>query len=183
MPSPMDDGLTVSGRVTGLVLALLGLLWLAVASVVPFTAGAPLLAFVLMSVPAAFGGIVALVHGTAVLSARLRTTDNQLELAAPGWRAFPVPPVRKLTVRWDEIRAVRRRTEVYRILGMVPFPVEVFAVETAKGTVVLGGSSIPGMRRALQQVAERAGLRVQDAGVIEAGMMRSLLKGPPPWGC
>lgn len=180
MKVDMENKLVYSGLPTGLVLSLLGFLVVALAAAVPLFAGAPLLAFLLMSVPALFTGSAALVHGLAVIGARIEITDTGLTLAIPRWRVFPMPPVVRLTLNWHELLAVRRRTEVYQLL-VLPFPVEVYAIDTAKGRVVMGGRSLPGMQRALTEIVRRAGLTIREEGELRPGLIRSVLRGSPPW--
>jgi hypothetical protein len=176
----MGNKLLYSGLLTGLALGLIGFVGVALAVAVPVFAKAPILAFILMSVPAFFIGFIALVHGFAVIPARIEITDTALKLAVPGWRVFPIPPVIRLTLRWDELLAVRRRKEVYQLL-VLPFPVEVFAIDTVKGMVVMGGRSIPGLQRAVSEIVRRAGLTIRDEGELKLGLIQSLLRGSPPW--
>ena len=176
----MGNKLTYSGLLTGLALGLLGFCGVVLAVVVPLFAKAPILAFILMSVPAFFIGSIALAHGFAVIAARIEISDTGLKLAIPRWRVFPIPPVVRFSLRWDELLAVRHRKEVYQLL-ILPFPVEVFAIDTAKGRVVLGGRSIPGLQRALMEIVRQAGLTIQDEGEIKVGLIRTLLRGSPPW--
>ena len=177
----MENKTAARGRLTGLSLGLLGFLLIALAAAAPFLANAPVLAFILMSVPAFFSGAVALVHGVAVISARIEITDRELTMVVPTWRVFPILPVRRLTVKWDELMAVRHRREVYQLLGTLPFPVDVFAIDTTKGRIVLGERSLPGMRQALVEIVRRTGLVIQEEGEVTPGLMWSLLRGSPPW--
>lgn len=176
----MGNKLLYSGLLTGLTLGLLGFVGVALAVAVPVFARAPILAFILMSVPAFFMGSIALVHGFALITARIEVTDTVLKLAIPRWRVFPIPPVIRLTLRWDELVAVRHRKEVYQLL-VLPFRVEVFAIDTVKGRVVWGGRSIPGFQRALMEIVRRAGLTIRDEGELKLGLIQSLLRGSPPW--
>jgi hypothetical protein len=178
----MENRLIYGGLVPGLSLVFIGLFLIALAVVVPFSAGAPLLAFILMSVPAFFSGAIALLHGIAAIPAKIEITDSELKLAVPKWRVFPVPPIRSITLRWDELLAVRHRIEIYQVLAVFSFPVDVFALDTTKGRVVIGGRSIPGMGKALEEIIRRTGLVVQDEGELEPGLIQSLLKGSPSWG-
>jgi hypothetical protein len=145
-----------------------------------------MLAFILMSAPAFFSGAIAMLHGTAAIAARIEITDRELKLAVPKWRVFPILPVRRLTLRWDELLAVRHRKEVYHLIAIpflsaFSFRIDVFAIDTTKGRVVLGGRSIPGMQRALMEIVRRAGLVIQDQGELKPRIIQSLLKGSPPW--
>ena len=172
---------TLAGWLRGLPLAILGSLLIALAVTVPVFALAPLLAFFLMSVPMFFCGVVALLHGVAVMFTRIVVSDRALSLAAPAWRGFPVPPVRRVVLKWDELLAIRHRREVYRLPGGLSFPVTVFALETGKGRIVLGERSTPGLREALVEMMRRTGLALQDDGEVTSGLMQTLLRGSPPW--
>ncbi len=172
---------TLAGWLRGLPLAILGSLLIALALTVPVFALAPLLAFFLMSVPMFFSGVVALLHGVAVMFTRIVVSERALSLAAPAWRGFPVPPVRRVVLKWDELLAIRHRREVYRLPGGLSFPVTVFALETGKGRIVLGERSTPGLREALVEMMRRTGLALQDDGEVTSGLIRTLLRGSPPW--
>jgi len=176
----MGNKLLYSGLLTGLTLGLLGLVGVTLAVAVTVFARAPILAFILMSVPAFFMGSVALVHGLALIAARIEISDTALKLTIPRWRVFPIPPVIRLSLRWDELLAVRHRKEVYQVL-VVAFPVEVFAIDTVKGRVVLGGRGIPDMQRALMEIVRRAGLTIRDEGELKLSLINGLVKGSPPW--
>ena len=93
-----------------------------------------------------------------------------------------MPPVRRLTLRWDEVLMVRYRREVYQLLAIPSFPVDVFAIDTTKGRVVLGGRSIPGLQMAVKEIARRAKLDIRDEGELKPRLFRSLIRGSPPWG-
>jgi hypothetical protein len=178
----MTNKLTYGGLIPGLSLTLIGLFLLVLAMAVPYFAKAPVLAFLLMSVPSLFSGAIAVLHGIAVIPAKIEITDPELKLVVPTWRVFPMPPVRGLILKWDELLAVRHRKEVYQLLAVLSFPVDVFAIDTTKGMAVLGGRSIPGMGKAIEEIVRRAGLVIQDEGEVEPGLLRSLLKGSPSWG-
>lgn len=177
----MENKLAFKGMLQGLSLMILGVFLLALAATVPVFASAPVLAFFLMSVPAFFSGAVALLHGLAVISACIAITDSELTLIVPEWRVFPILPVRRISLKWDELLAIRHRKEVYQLLAAFSFPVDVFALDTTKGRIVLGERSIPGMRRALMEVAGRCRLVIQEEGEVSLGVVHTLLKGSPPW--
>ncbi|MCU0573438.1 MAG: hypothetical protein MUC41_10630 [Syntrophobacteraceae bacterium] len=146
-----------------------------------FFAHAPFLAFILMSLPAIFSGVVALLHGIAVLSTRIVISGSQISLVVPEWRGFPVLPVRRVSVKWDEFLAIRHRKEVYRLFAAFSFPVEIFALDTSRGRIVLAERSLPGIRQILTQVIGRTGLVIQEEGEVTVGLFQVLLKGSPPW--
>ena len=87
----MENKPAASGMLTGLSLALLGFFLIALAAAAPFLANAPVLAFILMSVPAFFSGAVAMMHGVAVISARIEITDSELTTGCPHVARVPHP--------------------------------------------------------------------------------------------
>ncbi len=183
----MGNKLICKGWQTGLPLVLLGMVGTALGVLVPFVVGAPILAFFLMSVPLLFSSVIALLHGAAVIPARIAITDADLRLTVPRWRVFPMPPVRNVTLGWDELLAVRHRLEIYQapaipFLASVSFPVQVYAIDTRKGRVVLGGRSIPCLQEAVMEIVRRAGVPFQDEGEVKLGLIRSLFMESPRWG-
>jgi hypothetical protein len=71
---------------------------------------------VTVQIPLMFCAITMLLHGVAAASTRIEIDESGLRLAMPGWRGFPpAPPVRKASVSWDEVLAVRNRTELYHV--------------------------------------------------------------------
>lgn len=177
----MGNRSTLAGWLRGLPLAILGSLLIALALSVPVFASAPLLAFFLMSVPMFFSGAVALLHGVAVMFTRIVISERALSLAVPAWHGFPVLPVRRVELQWHELMAIRRRREVSRLPGGLTFPVTVFALETGKGRIILGERSTPDLREALVEMMRRTGLVLQDDGEVTSGLIRTLLRGSPPW--
>jgi hypothetical protein len=59
--------------------------------------------------------------------------------------------------------------------------VEVFAIDTVKWMVVMGGRSIPGLNRAVSEIVRRTGLTIRDEGELKLGLIHGLLRGSPPW--
>jgi hypothetical protein len=183
----METNPTYRGIISGLALVLIGSCLLTMSVAVLFLAEAPLLAFLLMGIPALLTGGVAVLHGIGVIAARIEISDASIVLTVPKWRVFPMLPLRRLTLRWDEVLIVRYRREVYPLLAvpffvLVSFPVDVFAIDTTKGRVVLGGRSIPGLRIAIEEITRRTGLVIRDEGELKLGLFRSLIRGTPPWG-
>jgi hypothetical protein len=120
--------------------------------------------------------------GYAVLSTRIEIGRDGLLIAAPGWRACPWPPVREFRLDWANVRAVRHRTELYRI-GPLPvsFPLEAYAIETAGGFILLGGYYLADLEPVLIELAHRADRPWCEDGEVEVGLLRTLLHGAPPW--
>jgi hypothetical protein len=103
-------------------------------------------------------------------------------ITAPGWRACPFPPVREFRLSWADVRAVRHRIERYRI-GPLPlrFPLEAYAIETTAGFILFGGYYLSDLDPVLIEVAHRADRPWSEDGEVEAGLLRTLLHGAPPW--
>lgn len=179
----MREEKTYSGRVRGAVLIALGVFSLCMGAAILFLVTDVLLAFALMGLPMFVLGFVELLAGMATFATRLELGRDGLRVNTPQWRATPVPPMTRLDVSWKEIKAVRRRTEVYYVLLGValPFAVDVYAIETEKGRAVLAGKPIPRVPSAVHEVASRAGLSVQEEALVEASLLRVLLRGPPDW--
>ena len=169
-------------RALGAVIAALGIASLLLLAVMPELLGGGGLSAALIGVPLAAAGLVGLLIGYAALSTRLEVTPAGLVVEAPGWRVVPMPPVQQLEVGWHEVRAVRHRTEVYR-LGPLPIalPLEAFAIETARGQVVLGGYYLWELEPVLIEVAHRADCPWREDGTVEASLPHALRFGPPAW--
>ena len=170
-------------RALGSVVAALGIASLLLLAVMPELLGSGGLSAALIGLPLALAGLVGLLVGYAALSTRLEVTQAGLVVEAPSWRAVPMPPVQKIDVAWHEVRAVRHRTELYR-LGPLPIrlPLEVFAIETARGRVVLGGYFLWELEPVLIEVAHRADCPWREDGAVEASLLHTLRSGPPAWG-
>ncbi len=179
----LDDKKIYGGKATGIILMLLGLFTIGIGITVIFVAKDTLLAFILMGLPTLLFGVFELLTGFASFATRMEISHDALSIAAPAWRACPMPPVRKFRLQWDEIHAVRYRTEMYHLLPGegLPFPVEVYAIDTAKGRILLGGKSLRVLAEAIREIALRSGRGVQEEQQVSAKMFRSLLKGPPVW--
>ncbi|MCE3247974.1 MAG: hypothetical protein K0R41_1799 [Geminicoccaceae bacterium] len=152
-----------SAPLPGALLAMLGISALVLLALMPATFGVGWLPFALIGLPLAVGGACGVLMGYAVLSTRIEVARDGLVIAAPGLRACPFPPVRQYRLEWAEVRAVRHRTEVYR-LGPLPLrlPLEAYAVETADGFIPFGRSTsliapiVPGARTARSGLASCA---------------------------
>jgi hypothetical protein len=174
-------------RTRGALLTVLGVFSVAVAIGVPILVPEDkILAFVLMSLPAGIVGLIALGNGYSAWKTRIEMGVNELTASAPAWRGCPLPPVRKFNAPWQEIRSVRHRTEVYYVplfpvsLAM-RFPVEVYAVETPQGMMVLGGKTVPRVKEAIQNIAAQAHLEIREEGSLEVWLLKTLFRGAHPW--
>jgi hypothetical protein len=120
--------------------------------------------------------------GYAGVSTRIEIAQDGVLVTTPGWRACPYPPVRQYRISWAEVRAVRHRTERYRI-GILPvrLPLEAYAIETASGFIVFGGYYLSDLEPVLIELAHRADRPWCEDDEVEAGLLRTLLHGAPPW--
>ncbi|NJD06610.1 MAG: hypothetical protein FIA97_08950 [Methylococcaceae bacterium] len=178
-----DGDKIYSGKIGGAAIMLVGLLSLGISILLPFAVGDPLLGVVLMGLPLLLLGGFELVSGFASFATRIEIHQETLVLSAPAWRGCPLPPVRKLSPRWEEVQAVRYRAEIYHLLpgGGLPFPVTTYAIETQKGRMILGGKLVPGLAEAMAEIAHRSGCSVSEERPVTAGILRVLFKGPPSW--
>jgi hypothetical protein len=179
----MDGETTYSGRITGIVIMFLGLSSIAAGVAMLFVASDRLMAYIFIGLPCLSLGCIELLSGYATFATRIEIGNHALNISAPAWRGCPWPPVRKSNVSWDEVQAVRHRTEMYHLLpgGGLPFPVEAFAIETEKDRVVLAGKSVPGIMRAIGEIAHRLDCPVVEEKQVQASIFGSFLKGPPLW--
>lgn len=181
--APVDESEIYSGKLTGALLVIIGVLAVGCGTAAWFAAADPLLAFVLMGLPASLLGFIALLAGVAGLAARIEISHGSLNVAAPQWRGCPLPPVRKLRVQWNAIKAVRHRTEVYHLLPGkgLPFPVDAYAIDTENERVIFAGKSVPHLAQALREIALRSGRPVQEEPPVQASIFGSFVNGPPRW--
>jgi hypothetical protein len=148
----------------------------------PATFGAGWLPFALIGLPLAVGGASGALMGYTVLSTRIEIARDGLVIAAPGWRACPFPPVRQYRLKWTAVRAVRHRTELYRI-GPLPLrlPLEAYAIETTDGFIPFGSYYLSNLEPVLIELAHRADRPWCEDDEVQAGLLRTLLFGAPPW--
>ena len=185
---PLPEGATVpaphvySAPVTGALLAVLGVSALILLALMPATFGVGWLPLALIGLPLAAGGACGVLMGYAVLSIRIEIAEDGLVIAAPGLRACPFPPVRQYRLRWTDVRAVRHRTELYRI-GPLPLrlPLEVYAIETKSGFIPFGSYYLSDLEPVLIELAHRADRPWCEDGEVEAGLLRTLFCGAPTW--
>ena len=186
--SPTPQAATVpaphaySAPVPGALLVILGISALVLLALMPGTFGLGWLPFALIGLPLAVGGACGALMGYAVFSTRIEIAPEGLVIAAPGWRACPFPPVRQYRLAWTDVRAVRRRTELYRI-GPLPLrvPLEAYAIETTEGVIRFGSYYLSELEPALIELAHRADRPWCEDDEIEAGLLRTLLRGAPAW--
>ncbi|MGH6918697.1 MAG: hypothetical protein ACREJ0_13465 [Geminicoccaceae bacterium] len=166
----------------GALLAVLGISALVLLALLPATFGVGWLSSALIGLPLAIGGACGALMGYAVLSTRIEIAPDGIAIAAPGWRACPFPPVRQYRLEWTAVRAVRHRTELYRI-GPLPWrlPLEVYAIETTAGLIPLGSYYLADLEPVLIDLAQRADRPWREDGEVEADLLRTLLLGAPPW--
>jgi hypothetical protein len=182
--TPVDERKIYSAKATGALLVVIGVVALGCGTAISFVSEDPLPAFFLMALPASFLGLIALLSGVASLATRIEISPGCLGVAAPQWRGCPLPPVRRINLQWNGIKAVRHRTEVYHLLPGegCPFPVEAFAIDSESERVIFAGKSVPHLAQALSDIALRSGCPVQEEPPVQASILGSLVNGPPSWG-
>jgi hypothetical protein len=174
---------TYSGRITGIVIIFLGISSIGVGIAMLFVASDRLVAFIFIGLPCLSLGCIELLSGYATFTTRIEVGKHALNISAPAWRGCPLPPVRSSNVSWDKVMSVRHRTEMYHLLpgGGLPFPVEAFIIETEKNKVVLAGKSVPGIMKAIGEIAHRSDCPITEEKQVQASIFGSFLKGPPLW--
>ena len=178
VPAPHAYGAPVPGA----LLVILGISALVLLALMPATFGLGWLPFALIGLPLAVGGAGGALMGYAVFSTRIEIAPDGLVIAAPGWRACPFPPVRQYRLAWADVRSVRHRTERYRI-GPLPLwlPLEAYAIETTEGVIRFGSYYLSELEPALIEFAHRADRPWCEDDEVEAGLLRTLLRGAPAW--
>jgi hypothetical protein len=171
-----------SAPLPGAVLAVLGIAALVLLALMPATLGVGWLPAVLFGLPLALGGACGALVGYAVASTRIEVAPDGIAIAVPGWRGCPFPPVRQYRLGWQDVRAVRHRTECYR-LGRLPLrlPFEVYAIETADGIIPFGSYYLSDLEPVLIEIAHRADRLWREDDEVYADLLRTLLHGIPPW--
>jgi hypothetical protein len=166
----------------GALLASLGMLAIGLLALMPTTFDGVSLVRTLMALALAGGGMLGIIYGYASVSTRIEIAPEGVLVTAPGWRACPYPPVRQYRVRWEEVRAVRHRIEVYR-LGPLPLrlPLDAYAIETIAGPIVLGGYYMSDLEPVLIELAHRADRPWREDDEVEAGLLSTLRQGAPAW--
>ncbi len=174
-----------SSRAASVFLILFAMVTLCFAALLPFLLDSPLPGFVLMGLPMIFVALAMLLQGLAGVSARIEITGDELKMVLPAWRGFPVPPMRRATLKWDEVLAVRRRVEIYTVLippvMITPFAVEVYAIDTSRGRFVAGKRAIRRLPEAIDEISLKSGHPIQSRGEVRVGLFRCLVCGAPDW--
>jgi hypothetical protein len=164
----------------------LGLCMLGLAAVLPFVLEDPIFVFILLVVPSIFTGVIALLHGIAAAFTSIQITENELKLVVPEWRGFPVPPLHRASLQWNEVLAVRHRKEIYVIpiipfFLSIPFPVDVYAIDSVRERFIIGGESFSWLAKAVTEIASRSGLSIQREEEVSAKLLNTILRGAPAW--
>lgn len=178
---PVTGPTVYSARTSGAVFACAGLTCLWLLALMPGVfEGEPVA--LLIAVSLLGGGLFGLLTGYAGLLTRIEVGPAGLVIEVPTWRAVPLPPVQRIEAGWAQVRAVRRRVEIYR-LGPLPVrvPLEVFAVETGSGRAVFASYYLWQLEPVLIDIANRAECPWVDDDAIEAGWFGTLRRGPPAW--
>jgi hypothetical protein len=167
---------------TGALLASLGMMAFGLVALMPTAFDGVSMLRTLIVLSLATGGMFGVLVGYVAVSTRVEIGPEGVVVVAPGWRACPYPPVRQVRLGWDQLRAVHRRTEIYRI-GFLPIrlPVEVYAIETAHEWIVLGNYYLWDLEPVLIDIANRAECLWREDGEVEAGLFRTLRRGAPAW--
>lgn len=167
---------------TGALLASLGMVAFGLLALMPTTFDGVSAVRTLMALALAGGGMFGIIYGYASVSTRIEIAPEGVLVTTPGWRACPYPPVRHYRIRWSEVRAVRHRTEFYRI-GPLPLrlPLEVYAIETIAGPIVLGGYYLSDLEPVLIELAHRADRPWREDDEVEAGLLHTICHGAPAW--
>ncbi len=165
----------------GVLLALLGMAALLLLALMPATLGAGWLPAVLFGLPLAIGGACGALVGYGVASTRIELAPDGVAITVPGWRGCPFPPVRHYRVPWSELRAVRHRTEVYRLGRLLRLPFQVYAIEAADRVIAFGSYYLADLEPVLIDIAHRADRLWREDDEVEADLLRTLLHGAPPW--
>jgi hypothetical protein len=167
---------------TGALLAGLGMVAFGLIALMPTAFDGASLFRTLLALSLGAGGVFGILVGYAGVSTRIEIARDGLVITAPGWRACPYPPVREYRVSWSDVRAVRHRTELYRI-GPLPvrLPLDAYAIETTKGFILFGGYYLSELEPVLIELAHRADRPWCEDGEVEAGLLPTLLHGAPPW--
>lgn len=173
---------TYQAGITGALLFGLGLVCLTLALGLSAQLIGSWLSILVIGLPLIVGGGLGLALGYANLHTRIEIGPDGVQIVAPSWRGVPVPPLQHLSVRWDQIRTLRRRTEWQgsRLLRL-RFPVDVHAIETADQRLVLASYYLGEVEPVLAQIMARSDCPRSDDGDVDGPILATLLRGPAPW--
>ena len=181
----MENKIYTSNRSLGFVLIPFGAIMLIFAVAVPFFLKSRLLAFILMGIPMAFSGLVILMQGISSAKTLIEITTDELKMVFPGWRCCPVPPMRRISLGWNEIQAVRSRIEVFNVLVppalILPYSVYVYAIDSNNSRFVLPARVVRNLHDAIREISTRSGRPVVQEREITVKLFRCLIHGAPEW--
>lgn len=167
---------------TGALLASLGMGAFGLLALMPNHFDGVSLLRTLMALALACGGLFGIMLGYVSVSTRIEVGPEGVRVTTPDWRACPYPPVREYRLRWDEVKSVHHRTEIYRI-GPLPLrlSLDAYAIETTRGPILLGGYYLSDLEPVLIELAHRADRPWREHDEVEAGLLHTLRHGAPPW--
>jgi hypothetical protein len=177
-----ETTVTYQAGIVGALLFGLGLVCLTLAIGLSAQLIGSWLSILIIGLPLMAGSALGLALGYANLHTRIELGPEGVQLVAPTWRGVPVPPLQHLSVHWDEIRTLRRRTEWQgsRLLRL-RLPVDVHAVETADRRVVLASYYLGELEPVLLEIMTRSGCARVDDGDVDGAILPSLLRGSAAW--
>jgi hypothetical protein len=180
---PTSKGNVYSGKFAGAAILFIGIMAFICGAAISSVSKDPWLAAFLMGLPACVLGSIAMLSGIASLSTRIEIGTDLLMLAAPRWRGCPLPPVTKMNVRWDSIKTLRHRKEVYHLLPGkgLPMPVDAYVIDIENKKFVFVGKAIPHLTRAFNEIEALSGHPLREEPSVQAGIIKSFMKGPPCW--
>lgn len=181
-PPRSMPAVTYSARLSGVLSLVLGLASVALIQLAPVFLAESLVVLVMVGLALGAAAGLGLATGFAYLCTRIELGADGVRLSAPTWRLYPTLPVQRLAAGWRELRAVRHRTERYRVgLPRLEFEVDVYVVQTERGSIVLGGYYLPELETVLTDLAQRAECRWVEDGTIDLGLLPTLWRGAPDW--
>jgi hypothetical protein len=171
-----------TSSLTGALIFGLGLVCLTIALGLAAELAGSWLSILIVGLPLLAGAALGLALGYANLHSLIEIGPGGLKVVAPSWRGVPMPPLQHASVPWSGVRALRHRTEIYGIgaLGL-QLAVEVYALATDQGRVVLAGYYLNELEPIMIQIGDRAGREISEEGEVEVGLLPMLCGTPPPW--
>jgi len=171
-----------TSSLTGALIFGLGLVCLTIGLGLAAELAGSWLSILIVGLPLLAGAALGLALGYANLHSRIEIGPDGLKAVAPSWRGVPLPPLQHASVSWSGVRALRHRTEIYGVgaLGL-QLPVEVYALATDQGRVVLAGYYLNELEPIMIQISDRAGREISEEGEVEVGLLPMLCGALPPW--